>query len=104
MSPCRDGGPSAEQIREERDIPKVLCAILTCMEKHGDPKYIDNFFADVDWQEAGVDVDWVRAWWEKHKIEDRYRREREAAQRREDEIARAARERLTPEERRILGI
>ncbi len=99
--PCRDGGPSPEQVREERDIPKVLCALLTRLEASAS---LDRVLAECDWVEAGVEVEWVRAWWAKHKIEDALRRKYEAARREEQRVAAEARAKLTPEERRALGI
>lgn len=114
--PCYDGRDrgeemaqiaSGERVRADR-AEAMLCAILTQLEK-------DNLLATVmsvaNWDEAGISHAYAHDWWEKHKAMDEFRRKKEA-----DAIARRlAKEererqrqevlaRLSPEERKILGV
>lgn len=117
--PCYDGRDSSEILREEAErfaklanhsekIEAALCAILTKLEK-------DNLFAtvmnDVDWKEAGISQRFVDTWWVNHKAYDEQRRhleeevrlrnaEKEERKRRKQEVL----AKLTPEERKILGV
>jgi hypothetical protein len=77
----------------------MLCAVMLSLERWGYTQYV---IARIDQQEAGVSMNAIETWWHEHKIQDAERRVREAqameAQRKE------IIDRLTPEERQILGI
>lgn len=84
----------------------ILCAVLTVLddgfESHGVTFYLPAVLDRVDWQEAGVTRRETEEWWQDHLEQDAARREREAVIR---EIKRRTiLERLTPEEREILGL
>ena len=96
-----------ERARAER-AEALLCAVLTQLEK-------DNLLATVmsvaNWDEAGISYDYAHGWWEKHKAMDEVRRKKEAEYlaRNAEKDARKKRKqevlaKLSPEERKILGV
>jgi len=85
--PCMDGGPSREDINAELGALRGLCSILTAK-----PKLVRY-----------LDVDGLR-WWADHQEDDRVRLEREEEERRRNLVLDAAAAKLTPEERRELGL
>lgn len=99
--PCSDGGPSYEQTQEPRRVAAVLCGILTHIEAK---MKLDVFLAGLDWEEIGITQAWAEGWWAEHKAEDVRRRAWEAEANRVAEIRAAALNRLTPDERRALGV
>jgi hypothetical protein len=99
--PCSDGGPSPEQIRDQRSIPAMLCGLLTVLERSDN---LDAVLDAMDWTEAGVSREWFDHWWPEHKREDAERRAWEAAERSRLAERRAALEKLSPAERAALGI
>lgn len=99
--PCRDGGPSAEQIREEYAIPCMLCAFATLAEKNGT---LQEMLDKIDWNEAGVmRVEFV-AWWERHKRDDRRRQAEEMSKTRKRKLRQDALDKLSPAERAALEL
>lgn len=122
--PCSDGGYTAEQQdkinakerkaeREKRMIAAMLCAICTALESSGKPgmkgiNRLPKILDKVDWEEAGVKRTEFAVWWDRHKEEDRIRRDAEAAQKKqaqdEDRQKAAALAKLTPRERALLGL
>lgn len=88
--PCQDGGPSWDYVSkmEIDNVTDVLCRTLKHLEETGyDFKKLHNK---------------VRVWWKRHKEADR---KRLAAKEKEDakqNLAKAARAKLTPEEIRAL--
>lgn len=106
--PCRDYIPGEQDrrsdIKELSLIRASLCALLTVMEKNMTPDTFDQYIKSIDWKEAGVTKREFLSWWEDHKIEDEKRRKREAEEKREKEIRKAALAKLSAEEKKILGI
>lgn len=104
--PCRDEWAEEQDrkaaFRELAMVRASLCAVLTFIE--GDKSAFDAMLKDIDWKEAGVSKREFLAWWEDHKVEDAMRRKQEAAERRAKEIRKAALAKLTPEEKKILGV
>lgn len=99
--PCSDGGPSNEQVRDQRNIPAMLCALATALEDSG---LLDSVLETVDYNEGGITRQWFDYWWADHKVEDQRRRAQER-ERKEAIIRRAAAlNKLTPEERAALGV
>lgn len=114
--PCYDGRDrgeemvqiaSGERARAER-AEALLCAVLTQLEK-------DNLLATVmsvaNWDEAGISYAYAHDWWEKHKAMDEVRRKKEAeylARNAEKEARKKRKQevlaKLSPEERKILGV
>ena len=104
--PCRDEWAEEQDRRaafqELALVRASLCAVLTFIE--GDDTAFAAMLKDIDWKEAGVSKREFLAWWEEHKIEDALRRKREAEEKREKEIRKTALAKLTPEEKKILGV
>lgn len=89
--PCMDGGPSRAQIeREARDagtVYRLACERCKDIESNG-----------------GEVPDWARDWWEFHKVEDMKRERREVDAKKREEDRQAARDKLSPYDRAILGL
>ena len=104
--PCRDWTVEDEW-RMKGSVEKAmlsasLCAILTLLEK--DPDGFALMLKKIKWKEAGVSKRELMRWWEDHKEKDVKRRERMAEQLKEIKIRKDALAKLTPEEKKILGI
>lgn len=102
--PCRDYDESydRQQTQKENDkLTKFLCTILSTLELENELGHFAELF---DYKEGGISRKELFAWWEAHKEEDRKRKERarEAAERKEKKDA--ALSKLTPEERKLLGV
>jgi len=101
--PCTDGGvpypPSEEEILA-RKVPAMLCAVWSSLTPHQQ----SNALAKIDWNEAGVTMKEFTRWWKLHSDEDKRRRAREAEAQRRERLRDKALEKLTPEERRALGV
>jgi hypothetical protein len=86
----------------------AMCGILGVIEKTGNDTTPEGrvrmLFNQVDWNEAGVPRRLVEIWWRKHKEDDRLRREREEAERTQQELRKIALSKLTADERRALGL
>ena len=110
--PCRDWTVEDEWRLKERDakdkemlmLRASLCALLTKMEANMPKKTFGQWLDAVDWEEAGVTKRELMTWWEDHKEQDRVRRERMAEQLREIKLRKEALAKLTPEEKKVLGI
>ena len=117
--PCRDYYSEGEELRMEQQataklkkqndkLTRMLCAITTTIEEEGE---LFHFLTLTNWKESGVTEDEYREWWRRHKIEDakRKEREREDRERMLDEMVKEqkrkdALEKLTDEERKLLGV
>lgn len=95
--PCRDGGPidyvrdSPETIRRLNLATRVACEALQKLD-------------DVSPSVSAALSKTARDWWRKHQEEDRRRQEAELARQRRETLRTRARAKLTPEERKALGI
>lgn len=114
--PCRsdDFQPSPEVTYNGLTGAKLeaaLCGVLTVLDSRSRVgatpnvgNLIGNIFNEVDWIEAGVTKGEVVQWWMRHKKADDARKEQESR----DRLAYAARAsalaKLTPEERKLLGL
>jgi hypothetical protein len=101
--PCSDG-PSyrTETVYiESGKQTSRLCAVFTVLESMGQ---LDLVLNQADWKEAGVSKESTRAWWTRHKEEDRQRRQREAADSARKKARSAVLSKLSPAEKKILGI
>ena len=104
--PCRDWDvphSGSTVVDKGAAVAKAgLCAVLTVLESD------DAAFADmlkkINWKEAGITKREMLLWWESHKEQDARRRERMAEQLREIKIRKDALAKLTPEEKKVLGI
>lgn len=94
--PCRDGGPidtyENPTTRRRLDLAtRVACEALRSLDKNR-----LNGSSSLS-KEA-------RDWWAAHQEEDRRRERQEQQQREREALRRKARAKLTPEERKALGI
>lgn len=109
--PCTDGGYPADRredplIREQlRRAEARVCAVFSCLEARG---LMDEVIKNINWQEAGLTQQSTLRWWEQHKEQDRRRRKAEKEQAehaaREKRLAAIGLAKLTPEERKALGL
>ncbi len=104
--PCRDEMVEDMWRREAAEkaamVEASLCAVMMVLES--DDKTFKSTLKKIDWKEAGVTKRQFLSWWEDHKEVDAKRRERMAAQLREIKIRKDALAKLTPEEKKILGV
>ena len=99
--PCRDydsdswSTPSTEnrKLKEQADmLARIACKAMTALEENE----LEDFLLLKD--------DEVRAWWLKHKEADRKEKARIAEQERRERIKADALNRLTDEEKEVLGL
>ncbi len=106
--PCRDWDDS-RVVYQEVDNPKLsaaLCGILGVMEADPALKGKDYMFLldRIDWREQGITKAWLLKWWENHKEEDKARRKREAEKKAQKALKEKTLAKLTPQERKALGL
>jgi hypothetical protein len=102
-----------KEVTKKKQLEAMFCAVLTVLE--GNTDRFQALLDSIDWVEAGVTKDQLVGWWEDHKredaerrakeqeVEDRRRAKKEAKENKE-RLKKAALEKLTPEERKALGI
>lgn len=105
--PCTDGGPSRVYNSYPsglslEEIEAMLCAALRFIGNNH--TYFMRPTELLDHQEAGVSPDNMNLWWDEHLEKDRKGRAAEAEARRINNLRRDALEKLSPEERKALGI
>ena len=93
--PCSDGGPSYQENPETKDrldkVTRLLCGLCRRLTNRGRAFHITD---DAE----------LAKWWAAHQEEDRRREERERKEREEAAAKRKALAKLSPRERRLLGI
>lgn len=100
--PCTDGGsPYPRMTEDEKDATPLACAALSWLEYKG---YIREFLNDASWIECGLTQSRAETWWHDHKERDRKRREAEADATERRRLQKEAYSKLTPEERKALGL
>ncbi len=103
--PCYDYNPApprpTQQDLDASLTSAVLCAFTRAIERKLN---IKQFHTYVDWEEAGVTEEQYLDWWNRHKLidEDRIMRMRDTI--RLEKKKKAALEKLTGEERLLLGL
>lgn len=96
--PCRvysdteERGMAYDKLREVqenlKDLEAILCGVFSVFDEscpgggyyksQGWPViFLDGVLSAVDWEEAGVTREFAEKWWEKHKMSDQERKERE---------------------------
>ena len=91
--PCSDGGGYHRDNHEREDmLARIACAALTELERLGQEDFIL------------LQNDEVREWWAEHKEFDRLRQEQERKIQEMQRKRKEALDKLTPEEKKILGI
>lgn len=103
--PCLDCGPnytvSTKEIDRMRNAEALLCAITSVLQKKG---MLSTTLTSVNWKEAGISIMVFDEWWAEHLKKDVARRKRENEQAERQRKIDAARSKLTPEERKLLGL
>lgn len=79
----------------------MLCAVLSSLERNNT---FDLVVQGADWEEAGVPVSSMLAWYKKHKKADRARKIREETARYREDARKTALAKLTDSERKLLGL
>ena len=95
--PCRDyesdSRDSEIALKKQNDrLARIACAAMTELESQGKADFLL------------LKNDELRAWWGKHKEADRKRMEDEAAKAKLEAFKKAALDKLTDEERAVLGL
>lgn len=104
--PCRDYSDDVRLNEQEVLYSKyraAFCAVMTFLSNSSFELY-DDVLAGIDWRSAGITKKEFLALWNDHQREDAKRREQEEATRRREETRKKALSKLTPEERKILGL
>ena len=71
-----------------KDLEALLCGVFSVFDEScpgggyyvslgGTDIFLDEVLSEVDWKEAGVNREFAEKWWEKHKMSDQERKERE---------------------------
>ncbi len=103
--PCSDQPTYYERTaiaqRELNKVNAMLCGVLTSAENLG---ILGTVLQNVNETECGVTIASIRSWFNRHKKEDARRKAREEATRKQEEVKREALAKLSPEERKALGL
>lgn len=97
--PCSsDGYPDSRdtELRRLRDVEAMLCAVMSVTPG----TVIDK----IDYKEAGVSKSTLIRWWEEHRRKDDERRSRERAREAQRKAKADALAKLSPAERKVLGL
>lgn len=94
--PCR-----CDDMPHDRRPEQMLCAVLSVLDGEGT---LADVLVRIDWEEAGIRRSELESWWDAHKEADRKRRETEAFNKRRDALRQSAITKMTPDERRALGL
>lgn len=109
--PCSDWGyercPDNTEANKVKKLTQMLCATFHTIERMHYGRVTD-FFEDYDEynleEECGVGRKEILAWWREHQKEDEIRKTKEAKQKEDKAIREAALAKLTPKERKMLGL
>lgn len=86
---------------EKGELTSRLCAVFKVLERNGT---LDAILSAADWVGSGVSKKSTLEWWERHKREDAARLNREAAERRRKAQRQAVLDKLSKEEKKLLGL
>lgn len=103
--PCNEPSWAVEERYNQyyKDLKKteaMLCAVLTVVENSNKL----NLLWNINVKESGVSSKEIFYWWDKHKAADKKRRFLEQEKEEKDRKKMRALEKLTEEEKRILGL
>ena len=117
--PCTNGGPSDREIANssQKKILKLeafLCAIISVLENNSKmtkivhSQHFESIFEKIsnslDEKESGITGKQLRAWWAKHKKQDKIRRNAEKEKKLTEEARRKALNKLSDAEKKLLGL
>lgn len=80
-----------------KNIEAMLCGAMTVLERHG-------LIGEIDFKEVGFTQTQYANWWAGHKRKDEVRRQREREERIRARTKAEALKKLTPAERKALGL
>ena len=100
--PCIDGREGTGLVYvESGSQTSRLCGIFTVLERNG---ILNKILEQVDWKEVGVSRVSTERWWKRHKEDDVARRKRENQQKLLKQKKQEALNRISPEDRKLLGL
>lgn len=100
--PCRDGNENTYPVYVEKgEQTSRLCAVFKVLERNGT---LDATLSAADWVGSGVSKKSTLEWWERHKREDAARLNREADERRRKAQRQAVLDKLSKEDKKLLGL
>lgn len=100
--PCGDGGyPTHTVYVESGTQTQRLCAVFSALQRRG---LLDQILDEIDWKEAGVTRQGTLSWWKQHQVEDAERRQREKKEKERQAKRSAVLNKLSVEEKKILGL
>lgn len=89
---------AAATAQAKADLLEVLlCAVIRATG-------IEEAMKKADWKEAGINAQALQVWWEEHQAKDKAKAAEEVARVAAEAHWRAAWEKLSPEERRTIGL
>lgn len=92
---------ASENYQEAKKLRAMLCGVLTAARKVHQLRAV---LKAVDEAECGVTQEAIAQWWAKHQEADEDRKRRDARDREDHRLREQARQKLSAEERRVLGI
>lgn len=109
--PCSDWGyercPDNTEVNKVKKLTQMLCATLHMVE-HMNYGRVTDFFEDYNEhnleEECGVSSNEIIKWWREHQREDEARKAEEKRIAEDKAIREAAIAKLTPKERKMLGL
>lgn len=123
--PCiNDSSDRIHEVYKDRDTKEaMLCGLMSMLdglvnshndayytsaergyETPGSVIYIDYFLDKIDFKKAGFKKKELIEWWDEHKRKDIAKRKEEMKEQKNSEARAAALEKLTPDERKLLGL
>jgi hypothetical protein len=108
--PNQDDIARAEYSARCQRIEAVLCAVTTWLSQQSGGVYanpwsmLDEFMLKVDWSEVGVSKKFFQQWWKEHQQRDVENQRQKKQQARLEQRRQRALNKLTPRERRALGL
>lgn len=94
------------QGRQIAELESMLCGVFTLLENgisvNSSDLFLEDILFQVNWKGTGMTQMWAEEWWAEHKAADK--RRKEAEQILLGVKRRTALAKLTPEERKLLGV
>lgn len=103
--PCYvESDPEEEKrhIQEVNQLSACLCSALKYMQGRA---MLSEFFEYIDEEECNFSAaSFLREWWKKHLRQDEIRKQKEVEMKKEEKIKRDALNKLSDEEKKLLGL
>lgn len=88
----------------ENEFEAVLCGILSTIRLRDGDDELGKWLDCVNWKEVGVPRKRVEKWWKEHQAADEERRATELREANKNKVKRDALAKLSPAERKALGL